>query len=351
MGRRSAQGDMQASEGESLVIETRTVASVDNPKFTPSLMTSVIPIPPPLKAFFAHFPLYTHPAIQTRERQNYSKSPTLWIHPPFDPSSNFLSSDIECLKWQAYIALRGLSNILVRWDIPPDAGIDGHLPNLCTYSESMGDYELLDRKMIPGWVDTQVSVEGLDGFNDEEAKLESEAWISLLEGTVHAAVVRRTCCVSQCVLTTLQILAQPPKPLLSKLTSPSFQTPAHSLSALFAQPLAPFSGLSSILPPSGTQVDVSGVYAEYKNAVVALSDRLGEDRWFLGSRLVCLSFAFGHNLTYSSKPTALDALVFAYLHSILSSSHQIRLEVTRRANLAAWHYRVLHIIKPCFVPH
>jgi len=200
-----------------------------------------------------------------------------------------------------------------------DAGIDGHLPNLCTYSESTADYELLDRKMIPGWVDARVSVDGLDGFNNKEVKLESEAWISLLEGTVHAAVT----------------LAQPPKPLLSKLISPSFHSHAHSLNVIFAQPLAPFTGLSSILPPSGTKVDISGVYAEYKNAVIALSDRLGEDRWFLGS----------------GKPTALDALVFAYLHSILSSSHQVRLEVTRRANLVAWHHRVLHTIQPCFVAH
>jgi len=174
--------------------------------------------------------------------------------------------------------------------------------------------------MIPGWVDTQAPTDGLDGFNDEEVKLESEAWISLLEGTVHAAM----------------ILAEPPKSLLNKLTSPpSSQSPTHSLSVIFAQPLAPFSGLSSILPPSGTQVDASGVFAEYRDAVVALSDRLGEDRWFLGS----------------SKPTALDALVFAYLHSILSSSHEIRLEVTRRANLVSWHHRVLHTVRPCFVAH
>lgn len=152
-------------------------------------MTSVIPIPPPLKAFFAHFPLYSHPPIQTRERQKCSKSPTLWIHPPFDPSSNSLSSDIECLKWQAYIALRGLSNVLVRWDLSSEAGIDGHLPNLCIYSESAEDFELLDRKMIPGWVDSQAPIDGLEGFNDQEAKLESEAWISLLEGIIHAALV------------------------------------------------------------------------------------------------------------------------------------------------------------------
>ena len=158
-----------------------------------SLMASVIPIPPPLKAFFALFPLYTHPPIQTRERESCSKLPTLWIHPPFDPSSNFLSSDIECLKWQTYIALRGVLNISVRWDLPPCAGVDGHLPNLCIYSKSTEDYELLDSKRIPGWVDTRVPVDGLDGFDDEETKLESEAWISLLEGTVHAAVVRKPC--------------------------------------------------------------------------------------------------------------------------------------------------------------
>jgi len=282
-------------------------------------MTSVIPIPSPLKAFFAHFPLYTHPAIQTRERQNCSKLPTLWIHPPFDPSSNFLSSDIECLKWQAYIALRGLPSILVRWDLPPDAGIDGHLPNLCTYSESAADYELLDRKMIPGWVDTQVPTDGLDGFNDDEAKLESEAWISLLEGTVHAAMVRRTCCVPQYVLTPPQILAEPPKPLLNKFTS--FQLPTHSLSVIFAQPLAPFSGLSSILPPSGTQVDVSGVFTEYKNAVMALSDRLGEERWFLGSRSAPLSLTFGCHLTSSTASPQHWTLSCSHTCTLFSPRH------------------------------
>lgn len=54
---------------------------------------------------------------------------------------------------------------------------------------------------------------------------------------------------------------------------------------------------------------------------------------------------------FHSKPTALDALVFAYLHSVLSSSHQIRLEVTHLANLVVWHRRVLHTIQPCFVSH
>lgn len=98
-----------------------------------------------------------------------------------------------------------------------------------------------------------------------------------------------------------QILAKPPKPLLDKLTSPpSSQSPTHSLSVIFAQPLAPFSGLSSILPPSGTQVDASSVFAEYRDATVALSNRLGEDRWFLGSRSVPPSLTSGYHLTSST---------------------------------------------------
>jgi len=102
--------------------------------------------------------------------------------------------------------------------------------------------------------------------------------------------------VSQRALTLPQILAQPPKPLLSKLISPpSFRPPTHSLGVIFSQPFAPFSGLSSILPPSGIQVDVPGVYAEYKNAVKALSERLGEDKWFLGSRSAFFPFPFAIN--------------------------------------------------------
>ncbi|KAI0816001.1 hypothetical protein BC628DRAFT_1424377, partial [Trametes gibbosa] len=60
-------------------------------------------------------------------------------------------------------------------------------------------------------------------------------------------------------------------------------------------------------------------------AIASLSERLGTDKWFLGS----------------SSPTALDALVFAYLHSILhSKEHTLRFEVTRRVNLVAWERRI-----------
>ena len=51
----------------------------------------------------------------------------------------------------------------------------------------------------------------------------------------------------------------------------------------------------------------------------------------------------------SSGPTPLDALAFAYLHSILHSSDNIRIDVSRRANLVAWELKVRHLVNECFV--
>lgn len=150
----------------------------------PTTMTSALTLPAPLKTFFALFPLYTYPPIPPPGDSTDSDGPTLWIHPP--QTSSLLSSEVECLKWQAYLALRGLSQISVRWDIAADGGIDGRLPNL--FLPATG--ELLDAHKIPGWVDQQVSTDPLEGYKDEDAKNESNAWISLLEHTVHSALVR-----------------------------------------------------------------------------------------------------------------------------------------------------------------
>ena len=48
-------------------------------------------------------------------------------------------------------------------------------------------------------------------------------------------------------------------------------------------------------------------------------------------------------------PTALDALAFAYLHTILDSkSETLRFEVSRRVNLVAWEQRVSTDVKAAF---
>lgn len=181
--------------------------------------TSSPRLPAPLVSLISKFPLKTHPRIPLPPN-NYRpvQSSTLWLSPPvgYDPtlstdtsgtSPNLLSADVECLKWQAYIALRGLKGIRVRFDVSPDGALEGRLPNLhVPLSESVlpkeetreekgeeKDGDLLATQMIPTWVDAKLGVDSStdenEGYVDENAKDESRAWVSLLEGTVHAALV------------------------------------------------------------------------------------------------------------------------------------------------------------------
>lgn len=53
---------------------------------------------------------------------------------------------------------------------------------------------------------------------------------------------------------------------------------------MLTPPPPPLSGFSSILPVYGSRIDSKAVEERYKEAVASLSERLGTDRWFLGSR-------------------------------------------------------------------
>ncbi|KAF8912040.1 hypothetical protein CPB84DRAFT_1742680 [Gymnopilus junonius] len=241
---------------------------------------------------------------------------------------------VECLKWQAYLALRGLTNIHLRWDIAPEGSIDRALPNLhvplsdspvknegLALSDGAEDGELLAAHSIPTWVDAKLGVDSgadpLEGYKDQPSRVESRAWVSLLEGVVHAAL----------------LISQPQPSYIHALLFPSIKPPvSESLQKVLPQPPAPLTGLSSFLPPIGVRINTSAILSEYRDAVASLSDRLGTDKWFLGS----------------SEPTPLDALAFAYLHCILHSSDPVRIEVTRRVNLVAWEWRVRSQVREGF---
>ncbi|TFK76230.1 hypothetical protein BDN72DRAFT_830778 [Pluteus cervinus] len=279
-------------------------------------------LPQPLHAFFSLFPLHTYPPVPYPSKTRVT-SPTLWIHPPSSSSSSAsspdvgaLSSDVECLKWQAYIALRGVTDIHVRWDVSPDGALGGKLPNFHVLDDEAKP-KLLPCHLIPDWVDGKVGVtEGaLEGYKDEAARDESRPWVSLLEGSVHAAL----------------ILVQPGPSYFQTLLFPDENT-THPLQTLLNPPPAPLTGLSSIVPASGTRISQTSIEIQYREAIAALSERLGTDKWFLGS----------------AQPTALDALAFAYIHTILNAKDTIRIEVTRRVNLVAWEWRVRNIVRPVF---
>ena len=156
-------------------------------------MATLLTVPPPLAKFFSYFPLKTYPP--SKPAKVPIVSPSLWIHPP-PPSvsgkDSVLSTDVECLKWQAHIALRGLRNISARWDISQDGALNGRLPNLQVPSERTNDPDgvLRAAEDIPTWIDEKVgALDDLEGYKDVESRDESHAWIALLEGDIHAALV------------------------------------------------------------------------------------------------------------------------------------------------------------------
>ncbi|KAI0289853.1 hypothetical protein BC826DRAFT_1106794 [Russula brevipes] len=284
----------------------------------------LVAVPLPLAILFSYFPLKTYPS--SKPTKPPITAPLLWIHPP-PPSApgneSVLSADVECLKWQAHIALRGLHNISVRWDVSQDGALGGRLPNLQIPSEHAKnpDRALLAAQDIPAWIDENVgALNDLEGYKDVESRDESHAWIALLEGDVHAALA----------------LAQPPPSFfyhtILQLPPSTAQRPVETI---LTPPPAPLSGFSSPLPPCGARLSPNAIGARYRDAIAALSERLGQHEWFLGS----------------SGPTALDAAAFAYLHVLLHAEDDLRIEVARRVNLIHWEKRIHERVCAAFVSY
>ena len=160
---------------------------------TTTVQRPPLSVPLPLAKLFSYFPLKTYPPL--RPAKIPIVTPLLWIHPPHSSApgkESVLSADVECLKWQAHIALRGLHNVAVRWDVSQEGALDGRLPNLQIPNERTNNPGggLLAAQDIPTWIDGKVgALDDLDGYKDVESRDESHAWIALLEGDVHAALV------------------------------------------------------------------------------------------------------------------------------------------------------------------
>lgn len=83
----------------------------------------------------------------------------------------------------------------------------------------------------------------------------------------------------------LQVLSQPQLSFLSSLFTPDTSTShGRPLSSLLSPPPAPISGISSLFPPYGTHISAASIEFQYKEAIASLSERLGTDKWFLGSK-------------------------------------------------------------------
>ncbi|KAH9019130.1 hypothetical protein EDB85DRAFT_2009613 [Lactarius pseudohatsudake] len=287
-------------------------------------LQSLLTVPQPLANLFSYFPLKTY--SPSKPAKAPIVGPLLWVHPP-PPSvpakESILSADVECLKWQAHIALRGLRDVPVRWDVSQEGALGGRLPNLQVPSERANDVdgELLAAQSILAWIDEKVGpLDDQEGYKDSESRDESHAWIALLEGDVHAALA----------------LAQPlPSFFYHAVLQLPPSTTQRPVETILSPPPAPLSGFSSLLPPYGARLSPNAIAARYRDAIAALSECLGQHEWFLGS----------------PGPTALDAAAFAYLHVLLHAEDDLRIEVARRANLVHWERHVYERVRSAFVQY
>jgi metaxin len=134
------------------------------------------------------FPLVTYPplTITAPLSAKDTSEPVLWVHPAQEEESPNLSQDVECLKYQAYLALTltGL-RMKIRTDVDEQGAMNGKLPNL--YANG----KLMERHDIFGWAAEergQPEEPEWDGYRDEKTKEESLEWVKLLEGVIHHAL-------------------------------------------------------------------------------------------------------------------------------------------------------------------
>lgn len=259
-----------------------------------SFRAGLLKLPAPLAKLFALFPLHTYPAIPLPDKHPIT-GPTLWIHPPSAPpdAHDLLSADVECLKWQAHLALRGVSEVQVRWDVVAEGALGERLPNLQLPLTKDKDGELLAAHNIPAWVDERLGPLGyLQGYRDVTTRDESHAWVALLEGDVQAALVRLltssqpgTC--HNVYHLCFQTLSQP---LPSFFYQTVLQLPASNaarpIETLLTPPPTPLTGISSLLRPYGSRLPIKSIQSRYREAIASLSECLGTDKWFLGSEYV-----------------------------------------------------------------
>ncbi|KZT58991.1 hypothetical protein CALCODRAFT_516407 [Calocera cornea HHB12733] len=243
------------------------------------------PVLAPLHKFLARFPLYTYPPWTLPRTAPPTGLPTLWIVPP-NAGQAPLSADVECLKWQAWLALRG-AVVSLRWDVHPDGGVDGKLPTL----------QLPNNTLYPAHsMPSALSIASLphEGYASADAELESKAFLALLESTLHKALF-----------------------------------PAEN----------PRKGpITGVLPPEWLASSKEVSYVDAREAITALAGRLGShDVWFLGSErptaLDAAAFAYIH-----------IALSLKSGHP----AEAIKREVERRPNLLRFHQNVVDDVRNAF---
>lgn len=246
-----------------------------------------IQVPAPVKKFFATFPLQTYPAIQPRTTKSTTTIPTLYAYGP-GWLDGWASFDIECLKWQAFLRFATV-DFDVKYCNEPTASPSGQLPFLLIPSTDSS--AKVGPKCLAGPDISKYAQEhGDDASLLENSDIaDSKAFIALAETQLHSAVIFHLWADQE-----------------------NFQRIVEKYGAIhihneYLRRVVMEERRRAVLEKTfvrnGT-LNREQVYAGAKEALAALKSQLesSDTDYFFSS----------------SKPTVLDAIVFAYVQTIIT---------------------------------
>ncbi|KAI8069319.1 hypothetical protein BC940DRAFT_237233 [Gongronella butleri] len=239
---------------------------------TPTPRLPTLELPPFLEFLkLKSLPLKVYPPVNQPKRIT---NDTLYIYGP-GPRDSAASFDVDCLIAQIYMRFCGVDVAIVNSN-EPKASPSGQLPYFATVTG-----QVLAGDQIEQWIKDNNKDVLLDQLKDEAI-----AFMAMLKSKLHAAW------------------------LFSMWLEP-LNYSEHALPLYFGHVPAPVNSIlgrakkDHVTQQLLTDRDVLSreeIYADAGQVLEALSVKLGENTYFFGK----------------SEPTLMDAVVFAYLHCILS---------------------------------
>ncbi|KAL1922545.1 uncharacterized protein VTP21DRAFT_10084 [Calcarisporiella thermophila] len=246
-------------------------------------------IPPAIKQLFATFPLKTYDPVHTPV---HPVKPVLYVYGP-GWKSDAPSFDADCLTLQTYLLFCGY-DFQVKNGNEPLMSPNGKLPFL-----ALPNGDCLDKERIFELLQAENKLPPLDKVQESLNK----AFSALVETKLRPALLYNIFCESQ----NFERLASR---YVAHCASPIDRVALYQLKSAVVSELLAYRDVLAR----------EEIYNEAEQALEALSLKLSE----------------GGDYFFGSKPTLLDAIVFAHLHTILASHAPVsvlREAVQRRKNL------------------
>lgn len=251
------------------------------------------PIQQSIRQFLAKFPLKTHRSLYgVRELDD----PRLYIWGPGWKSGQETSFDQECVKWQTFLKF-SRSDFETKHSNEPLMSPSGKLPFLILTTNDVLVDDSIEKHVTDMYSDNL-------GRINEQQEADSQSFIALADTKLRNALLYNLWCEpANESITYNKYVGHYAKPLDKLLFQKYKKLAVNEL--LTRKPV----------------LNKEEIYQEADEALIAISNALGDSKYFFGSSL----------------PTFVDAVVFSYIHVILNIPLN---EVQVQSNLVKYSERI-----------